>query len=72
MRGLQNLKNLNRHFSTLKHDANKILEKYYKKNDLLTGFCDSSGTSKYRKKFIEGGKVHETFYSKFNDQQSDK
>lgn len=58
MRGLQNLRKVNKQFSTIKHDANKILEKYYKKNELLTGCCDLSGTTKYQKRFVETGKAH--------------
>ena len=58
MRGLQNLRNVNKQFSTLKHDANKILENYYKKNELLTGSCDLSGTTKYKKRFVDTGKAH--------------
>lgn len=69
MRGIQNFRKLNKQFSTLKHDANKILEKYYKKNELLEGFCDLAGTTKYRKRFVETGKAHETFFTKFNDQK---
>ena len=58
MRGLQNLRKVNKQFSTIKYDANKILEKYYKKNELLIGFCDLTGTTKYRKRFVETGKAH--------------
>lgn len=52
MRGIKNFQKLNRQFSTLKYDANKILEQYYKKNELMEGFCNLDGTTKYRKRFV--------------------
>lgn len=48
MRSLHNLGKISKQFSTIKHEPNKILEKYYKKNELLTGSCNISGTTKYR------------------------